>query len=68
MKKKLFRALRLLGLALLIVLAVLGVGLTGAAVAFQPKRRPLDPEVKIELIEKKRDETKDAKKLDIVKR
>lgn len=61
--QKWLKALRLLGLAVLIVLAVLGVGLSGAAVAFQPRRKPNDPEIKIELVEKKKEERQAVKQL-----
>ena len=67
MQKKWLKALRLLGLALLIVLAVLGVGLSGAAVAFQTRKRPEDPEIKIELVEPKRDEKEGTKQLEVKK-
>lgn len=63
--QKWLKALRLLGLAVLIVLAVLGVGLSGAAVAFQTRRRPDDPEIKIELVEKKKEEREAVKQLSI---
>ncbi len=67
MQKKWLKALRLLGLALLIVLAVLGVGLSGAAVAFQTRKRAEDPEIKIELVETKRGEKEAVKQLEINK-
>lgn len=67
MQKKWLKALRLLGLAFLIVLAVLGVGLSGAMVALQTRKRLEDPEIKIELVEPKRDEKEGAKQLEITK-
>ena len=67
MQKQFFNAIKMLGLVVLIALAVMGVGLTGGALAIQPRRRPLDPEIKIELVEKKKDDTKGAKQLDHVK-
>lgn len=63
--QKWLKALRLLGLAVLIVLAVLGVGLSGAAVAFQARRRPNDPEIKIELVETKKEKRQEVKQLSI---
>lgn len=63
--QKWLKALRLLGLAVLIVLAVLGVGLSGAAVAFQTRRKPNDPEIKIELVEKKKVDRQEVKQLTI---
>jgi 2-polyprenyl-6-methoxyphenol hydroxylase-like FAD-dependent oxidoreductase len=66
--QKWLKALRLLGLAVLIVLAVLGVGLSGAMAALQVRRRPDDPVVKIELVERKKEERKDVKFLSITKR
>lgn len=63
--QKWLKALRLFGLAVLIVLAVLGVGLSGAAVAFQSRKRPDDPEIKIELVEKKKEEKTELKQLSV---
>ena len=67
MQKKWLKALRLVGLALLIVLAVLGAALSGAMLALQTRKRPEDPEIKIELVEAKRDEKEGVKQLEIQK-
>jgi CHASE1-domain containing sensor protein len=52
--KSLKRAMRLLGLGLLIILALLGVGVTGA-VFTNKKEQDYDNEIKTELAEAKED-------------
>jgi hypothetical protein len=51
--KKIKRALRLFGLALLIALALMGVG--GISV-FSTREKYLDNEIKVEVVDKKEDE------------
>lgn len=51
--KKLKKALRLFGLVLLIVLALMGVG--GISI-FSSREKSLDNEIRIELVDKKEDE------------
>jgi hypothetical protein len=59
--KKFRKFLRLLGLVLLIALALMGISLTGVFPIGQNRERYLDNEIKIERVEKKEDETVEAK-------
>lgn len=56
------KALRLLGFVALMLLASVGIGLTGAApMSFGNRERFIDTRPKIELMERKKDETPEKK-------
>lgn len=56
--RKIMKAIRLLGLVLMILLASIGIGLTGGVPVFSNSRKEDQNEIKIELVEtEKEDET-----------
>lgn len=57
------KPLRLLGFVALMLLASVGIGLTGAApMAFGNRQRFIDTKPKIELVERKKDEAPEKKR------